>query len=98
MSDAHDTEAMDLDDTNDIDTDIDLELELESSADEERTCPERACGDPAAHDRLLAILRRHHPQGHDNVAETGGRLPRWRASRVQTSLVGCSAGLCADAA
>ncbi|HTY67259.1 MAG TPA: hypothetical protein VMH36_11450 [Alphaproteobacteria bacterium] len=91
MSDAHDTDVMEPDDT-------DIDIEFETSAEEERTCPERACGDPAAHDRLLALLRRAHPEGHDNVADTGGRLPRWRASRVQTSLVGCSAGLCADAA
>ncbi|HTP81858.1 MAG TPA: hypothetical protein VMQ11_02880 [Alphaproteobacteria bacterium] len=97
MSDAHDTDFMDLDE-NENESDIDLELGLEISPEEERTCPERACGDPACHDRLLAALRRSHPEGHDNVAEAGGRLPRWRASRVQTSLVGCSAGLCADAA
>jgi len=92
MSDAHDTDLIDVTEADD------LELELEISADEDRTSPERACGDPAAHDRLLVILRRVHPEGHANIAETSTRLPRWRASRPQASLVGCSAGLCADAA
>jgi len=90
MSDAHDTDLIDF-------TDLD-DLDLASSADEERTCPDRACGDPAAHDRLLAMLRRFHPEGHDDVPETGRRPPRWQATRHDTSLVGCSAGLCADAA
>ena len=90
MSDAHDTDLMDLTDLEDLD--------LAIAADEERTSPERACGDPVAHDRLLATLRRYHPDGHDNVTEASNRLPRWRASRIDTSLVGCSAGLCADAA
>jgi hypothetical protein len=94
MSDAHETDLIEVTETDDLD----LELELEISADEDRTSPERACGDPAAHDRLLAVLRRHHPEGHSNIAEPSTRLPRWRASRVQASLVGCSAGLCADAA
>jgi len=93
MSDAHDTDLMDLTDLDDLD-----ELDLAVPADEERTSPERACGDPAAHDRLLALLRRAHPEGHDNVADSGRRMPRWQASRIDTSLVGCSAGLCADAA
>ena len=91
MTDAHDTDLIDLD--------LDLELLDEAvSPDEERTCPERACGDPAAHDKLLAVLRRHHPDGHENIADLGRRPPRWRATRVDVSLTGCSAGLCADAA
>lgn len=101
MTDTQDTSLIDLDADADADIDTNLDLELfddEISPDEERTSPERACGDPAAHDRLLAILRRHHPAGHDDIAETGRRPPRWQATRFDVSLTGCSAGLCADAA
>lgn len=99
MTDATMPDA-DLNDLIDIDVDeLDLDdLELAAQAEEERTSPERPCGDPLAHDRLLAVLRRCHPQGHENVAEPARRLPRWQASRMQVSLTGCSASLCADAA
>lgn len=96
MTDAHDTEISGFDDVELADAE--LELELDVAADEDRSSPERPCGDPLAHDRLLAALRRVHPQGHENVAEAAGRPPRWRASRVDFSLTGCSASLCADAA
>ena len=88
MSDAHDIDfgEPELED-----------LEFESP-DEDRTFPERPCGDPAAHDRLLAVLRRHHPGGHENVTEAAARPLPWRTTAVGTSLTGCSASLCADAA
>ena len=75
-----------------------LDLDAAVLADEDRSQPERPCGDPAAHDRLLAALRRIHPGGHENAPGPAGRLPRWRASRLEVSLTGCSASLCADAA
>ena len=90
MIDAHDTDLIDLD--------LELLDDEAVSPDEERTSPERACGDPTAHDKLLAILRRHHPEGHADIVETGRRPPRWRGARFDVSLTGCSAGLCADAA
>lgn len=68
------------------------------SADEDRTFPERPCGDPAMHDRLLALLRRHHPGGHESVVEPNSRRLPWRVTAVEKSLTGCSASLCADAA
>jgi hypothetical protein len=92
MTDAHEAEISGLEDVELADTEWDV------VTDEDRSSPERPCGDPLAHDRLLAVLRRVHPQGHENVAEAAGRPPRWRASRVDVSLTGCSASLCADAA
>jgi hypothetical protein len=68
------------------------------SGDEDRTFPERPCGDPAMHDRLLTLLRRYHPEGHQNVVEPGSRRLPWRVTAVEKSLTGCSASLCADAA
>lgn len=93
MTDIPDADLNDVVDIDDLD-----ELELAAQAEEERTSPERPCGDPLAHDRLLAALRRCHPQGHENVAEPSVRPPRWQASRLEVSLTGCSASLCADAA
>ncbi len=89
MTEAPESELVDVED---------LDLEEDVSDEEERTFPERPCGDPAMHDRLLAVLRRVHPEGHDNVAETATRGLRWRVTAVEKSLTGCSAGLCADAA
>lgn len=66
--------------------------------DEDRTFPERPCGDPAAHDRLLMMLRRYHPEGHDKIVDTGAPMSRSRPARLETSLTGSSASLCADAA
>ncbi|HEX9465697.1 MAG TPA: hypothetical protein VGB82_24105 [Alphaproteobacteria bacterium] len=74
----------------------DEELLLEE--DEDRTFPERPCGDPAAHDRLLLRLRRYHPEGHDKAEDTGAPMSRARPPRLDTSLTGSSASLCADAA
>lgn len=88
MSDAHDIDFAEAELQ-------DLEIE---TPDEERTFPERPCGDPAAHDRLLAILRRLHPGGHENVTEAAARPMPWRTTAVDGSLTGCSASLCADAA
>lgn len=67
-------------------------------SDDDRTFPERPCGDPAAHDRLLMMLRRYHPEGHDTVVDGGA--PMWRSgpALLETSLAGSSASLCADAA
>lgn len=97
MTDMPNADLNEIIDVDDDERELD-DLELAAQAEEERTSPERPCGDPLAHDRLLAVLRRCHPQGHENVAEAAGRLPRWQASRPQVSLTGCSASLCADAA
>lgn len=91
MSDTHDADA-EL-------TDLDLDTaDWLDSPDDDRTFPERPCGDPAMHDRLLAVLRRFHPEGHENVPEPAGRSLRWRQVAVERSLIGCSGSLCADAA
>ncbi len=64
--------------------------------DDNRTYPERACGYPAAHDRLLILLRRYHPEGHDSVADVRAPMSRAWPARIDTSLTGSSAGLCAE--
>lgn len=87
------TDARDADHIAELD---DFEPELPD--DEDRTFPERPCGDPAAHDRLLAVLRRAHPNGHENVDEPAARALRSRTHALEKSLTGCSASLCADAA
>lgn len=108
MSDTRDLESdfaatdmanADLPDTDLADTDLAEVDPLDFLCDDEdRTFPERPCGDPALHDRLLALLRRHHPAGHENVVERNGRRLPWRVTAVEKSLTGCSASLCADAA
>lgn len=95
MTDARETDAPESDL---IELDDLAAAEERLFEDEDRTFPERPCGDPAAHDRLLAALRRHHPDGHDKAADAGAPMSRWRPSVLDISLTGSSAGLCADAA
>src|SRR5258708_32695989 len=74
----------------------DEELLLEE--DEDRTFPERPCGDPAAHDRLLLRLRRYHPEGNDKAENTGAPMSRAGQPRLGHSHQGARASRSAHAA